>query len=69
MTGKCLSMNQSCTFYYYFVPAMEGYTKEADVMPYFENLVQFFVDIEKRGFCVVDGQEVSTLYSLMRCGS
>ena len=51
-TGK--TMNQSRHMY---TPALAGYKDEKSIMPYFEEFVQQFVDIEARGFCVVDGKE------------
>ena len=52
LTGK--SMNQSRNLY---TPAVAGFTDEKKMMPYFEELVAAFVEIEKRGYCVVDGVE------------
>ena len=51
-TGK--TMNQSRNLY---SPAVAGYTDEKSMMPYFEQLVAAFVDIEKKGFCTVDGAD------------
>jgi hypothetical protein len=48
-TGK--SMNQSRHMY---IPALAGYTDEASIMPYFEEFLGAFREIEKRGYCVVD---------------
>jgi hypothetical protein len=48
------NMNQSRNLY---VPAIGGYTTESDMMPLFEQLVDYFVEIEKQQFCVVDGKE------------
>jgi hypothetical protein len=53
LTGKA-NMNQSRTLY---TPAMGGYAKESDMMPLFEQLVDYFVEIENQYFCVVDGKE------------
>ena len=50
LTGK--TMNQSRNLY---SPAVAGYTDEKKMMPYFEALVAAFVDIEKKGYCTVDG--------------
>ena len=52
LTGK--TMNQSRKLY---TPAVAGYTSEADMMPYFDELVNAFMQIEKDGFCTVDGEE------------
>ena len=52
LTGK--TMNQSRKLY---TPAVAGYTSEADMMPYFDKLVNAFMQIEKDGFCTVDGVE------------
>lgn len=49
-TGK--TMNQSRNLY---SPAVAGYTDEKSMMPYFEEMVAAFVNIEKKGFCTVDG--------------
>ena len=35
---------------------MGGYTKEADMIPLLEKLFDIFVKIEKKKFCVVDGE-------------
>ncbi len=43
-TGK--TMNQSRNLY---APAVAGYTDEKTLMPYFEEMVAAFVDIEKKG--------------------
>ena len=51
-TGK--SMNQSRHMY---IPALAGYTDESSIMPYFEDFVGAFREIEKRGYCVVDGEQ------------
>jgi len=45
-------MNQSRNLY---SPAVAGYTDEKSMMPYFEELVAAFVDIEQKGYCTVDG--------------
>jgi hypothetical protein len=39
------------------IPALAGYTDESSIMPYFEEFVCVFRDIEKLGYCVVDGQQ------------
>jgi hypothetical protein len=49
-TGK--TMNQSRNLY---SPAVAGYTNEKSMMPYFEEMVAAFVDIEKKGYCTVEG--------------
>jgi hypothetical protein len=51
-TGK--TMNQSRHMY---LPALAGYTDEKTIMPYFEEFVQAFLEIEERGYCVVDNQQ------------
>ncbi len=51
-TGK--SMNQSRHMY---TSALAGYADEKSIMPYFEQFVQQFVDIEARGDCVVDNKQ------------
>jgi hypothetical protein len=51
-TGK--TMNQSRHMY---IPALAGYTDEASIMPYFEELLRAFREIEERGCCVVDQEQ------------
>jgi hypothetical protein len=51
-TGK--TMNQSRHMY---IPALAGYTNEKRMMPYFDEFVETFRAIEKRGYCVVDKEE------------
>jgi hypothetical protein len=51
-TGK--TINQSRHMY---TPALAGYRDENSLMPYFEEFMRAFKEIEKRGFCVVDGNE------------
>jgi hypothetical protein len=51
-TGK--TMNQSRHMY---LPALAGYTDEKSIMPYFDEFVQAFQDIEEKGYCVVDGKQ------------
>jgi hypothetical protein len=51
-TGK--TMNQSRHMY---IPALAGYTDEKRMMPYFDEFVAAFREIEKRGYCVVDKKE------------
>ena len=48
------NMNQSRTLY---TPAIGGYSTESNMMPLFEELVDYFVEIEQQQFCVVDGKE------------
>ncbi len=48
-------MNQSRNLLY--TPAIGGYSTESDMMPLFEELVDFFVEIEMQQCCVVDGKE------------
>jgi hypothetical protein len=58
LTGKA-NMNQSRTLY-----AIGGYSTEADMMLLFEQFVDFFVEIEKKQFCVVDGKEYEVFIKL-----
>jgi hypothetical protein len=51
-TGK--TMNQSRHIY---IPSLAGYTDEKRMMPYFDEFVAAFREIEKRGYCVVDEEE------------
>jgi hypothetical protein len=51
-TGK--TMNQSRHMY---LPALAGYTDEKTIMPYFEEFVQAFLEIEERGHCLVDNKQ------------
>jgi hypothetical protein len=44
---------------------MGGYTKESDMMPLFEQLVDYFVEIENQGFCVVDGKEYEVFVKVL----
>ncbi len=53
-TGK--TMNQSRRMY---LPALAGYTDEKSIMPYFEEILQAFQEIEERGYCVVDNKQFS----------
>ena len=46
------TMNQSRKLY---TPAVAGYTNEADMMPFFKELVDAFYEIERNGHCEVDG--------------
>jgi hypothetical protein len=43
--GHQNNINQSRTLY---VPAVAGYVKESDLMPLFEQLVDYFVEVEKQ---------------------
>ena len=56
------NMNQSRNLY---VPAIGGYTTESDMMPLFEQLVDYFVEIEKQQFCVVDGKEYEVFIKVL----
>jgi hypothetical protein len=40
-----------------YIPALAGYTDEKRMMPYFDEFVAAFREIEKRGYCVVDEVE------------
>jgi hypothetical protein len=40
-----------------YTPALAGYRDENSLMPYFEEFMQAFLEIERRGFCVVDRKE------------
>ncbi len=48
------TMNQSRHMY---TPALAGYKEENHIMPFFEEFVRAFTEIEKRGYCVVDKTE------------
>jgi hypothetical protein len=50
--GTMKSSNQSRNLY---TPAVAGYVNESYVMKYFDEMVAAFVEIEQRGYCVVDG--------------
>ncbi len=45
--GHQNNMNQSRTWPLY-VPAAAGYVDESDLMPFFEQLVEMFVEIEQQ---------------------
>jgi hypothetical protein len=49
--GHQNSMNPSRNLY---VPAAAGYVDESDLMPLFEQLVDFFVEVEQQQFIIVD---------------
>ncbi len=51
-TGK--TMNQSR---HMCIPALAGYTDEKRMMPYFDEFVAAFREIEKSGYCVVNEEE------------
>jgi hypothetical protein len=51
LTGK--TMNQSRNLY---TPAVAGYTDEKKLMPFFEEMVAAFMEIEKRGYIEIDGE-------------
>jgi len=53
---KGKTMNQSPHMY---VPALAGYTDEKRMMPYFDEFVAAFKQIEKRGYCVVNNEQFS----------
>jgi hypothetical protein len=57
--GHQNNINQSRTLY---VPAVAGYVKESDLMPLFEQLVEYFVEVEKQQFIVVDGQRYDNIF-------
>lgn len=46
-------MCQSCDMY---TPAVAGYATESEMMDYFHALVREFQEIERQGFCIVNGQ-------------
>ncbi len=46
-------MCQSCDMY---TPAVAGYATESEIMDYFNALVREFQEIERQGFCTVNGQ-------------
>ena len=56
------NMNQSRTLY---TPAIGGYSTESDMMPLFEELVDYFVEIENQQFCVVDGKEYEVFIKVL----
>ena len=56
------NMNQSRTLY---TPAIGGYSTESDMMPLFEELVDYFVEIEQQQFCVVDGKEYEVFIKVL----
>ena len=49
LTGK--TMNHSKNLY---TPAVAGYTDEKKMMPYFDEMVAAFMEIEERGYCMFD---------------
>ena len=51
-TGK--TMNQSRHMY---TPALAGYKDESQLMPFFHEFLRAFMDIAKRGYCVVDSTQ------------
>ena len=53
---KGKTMNQSPHMY---VPALAGYADEKRMMPYFDEFVAAFREIEKRGYCVVNNEQFS----------
>jgi hypothetical protein len=61
LTGKA-NMSQSRTLY---TPAIGGYSSESDMIPLFEQLVDYFVEIEKQQFCVVEGKEYEVFIKVM----
>ena len=61
LTGK-ENMSQSRTLY---TPALGGYSSESDMMPLFEQLVDYFVEIENQQFCVVDGKEYEVFIKVL----
>jgi hypothetical protein len=46
-------MNQSKKLY---TPAVAGYTDEKKMMPYFDEMVAAFMDIEEQGYCMYDNE-------------
>jgi len=57
--GHQNNINQSRTLY---VPAVAGYVKESDLMPLFEQLVEYFVEVEKQKWIEVDGQRYDNIF-------
>ena len=51
LTGK--TMNQSRNLY---TPAVAGYTDEKNMMPFFDEMVAAFIEIEKRGYVMIDNE-------------
>ncbi len=51
LTGK--TMNQSKNLY---TPAVAGYTDEKKMMPYFDEMVEAFMEIERRGYCMFENE-------------
>ena len=49
--GHQNNMNQSRTLY---VPAAAGYVDESDLMPYFEQLLELFVEVEQQKYIIVE---------------
>ncbi len=56
------NMNQLRTL---FTPAIGGYSTESDMMLLFEELVDYFVGIEKQQFCVVGGKEYEVFIKVL----
>lgn len=57
--GHQNNMNQSRTLY---VPAAAGYVDESDLMPYFEQLLEFFVEVEQQNYIIVDGKRYDNVF-------
>jgi hypothetical protein len=51
LTGK--TMNQSRNLY---TPAVAGYTDEKNMMPFFDDMVAAFMEIEKRGYVIIENE-------------
>jgi hypothetical protein len=62
-TGK--TMNQSRHMY---TPALAGYRDESKLMPFFREFLRAFMDIARRGYCVVDStQHKVNIYPMSAC--
>jgi hypothetical protein len=57
--GHQNNMNQSRTLY---VPAAAGYVDESDLMPYFEQLLELFVEVEQQKYIIVDGKRYENVF-------
>ena len=57
--GHQNNMNQSRTLY---VPAAAGYVDESDLMPYFEQLLELFVEVEQQKYIIVDNKRYENVF-------
>jgi hypothetical protein len=57
--GHQNNMNQSRTLY---VPAAAGYVDESDLMPYFEQLLELFVEVEQQRYIIVDNKRYENVF-------